>query len=183
MVLDIIGFISLIIFSFFDLLKTSIFLSIPLLVFSKIVLWVREKLYWKYGFSWIVGTYLSLFVFFLIALFFFYFLPSTWFLRGFFFYEGYLPDYFKLSLLELFLFVLVTLFRIFFVSLFLALILMPPAFLGSLLQEFFEEKLAKKGFVSFFLALFVSTAFWVLVTILIFPFMPLGLLYLVFFAG
>src|SRR3989338_4039320 len=130
-----------------------------------------------------VGTVISLFFSSFAVLFVMYFIPALFSLRPLLFPVEYLPEYFKLTLIDFLLFLVVSLFRIFFLSIFIAVLLMPPAFLGSLLLESIMKMAGKKGFLAFYPAVFVSSFIWSGVVLLIFPFLPLGLFYLVFFAG
>jgi len=133
----------------------------------------------KFNLSFVVSVIASMTIIFFIILFFLYF--SNWYSALLEENLGYRPDFATPSTIDIILFFVFSLIRVILLSVLFSLILLPFAFIGSVLMPIIKEKINNE-LASFVIANALLFALGLFIVLFLLPWIPLAMLYLIFFA-
>lgn len=169
-----------VVFSLVDLIKGSFLLSIIVFALVLIGIFIQRKLIKRFKLSWIKSSLISTFIIVLIFVFAMYVFPLA---VGFSQHDpGILPEGFEMTAGEYLFLIGTALFKILSLSFILTVFLLPLQFVGLFAMDFLKKKYSLPFLANVFFAVFCSTLVGAFIVIYLFPWIPTGIVYLLYFA-
>jgi hypothetical protein len=166
--------------SAFDFLRGSFILSIPVFLLFLLGYFFSKKFLEKFNLKWIQKTFVATYFVFILLLLVFFIWPV---IEAFLVVDnGVIPEPLRMTLGEFLYLVFSLLVKMLVVAFILSLFVLPLAFIGVFVLEFFSEKFKWNKFINFFLSCFIATVIGLFVVLFLFPWVIPGIIYLVYFA-
>ncbi|MBU1120465.1 hypothetical protein KJ660_01160 [Candidatus Micrarchaeota archaeon] len=169
-----------IVFSLLDLIKGSFLLSIIVFALVLIGIFIQRKLIKKFKLSWIKSSLISTFIIVFIFVFAMYVFPLALGFSGTD--PGILPQGFEMTATEYLFLIGMALFKVILLSFILTVFLLPLQFVGLFAMDFLKKKYSLPFIANVFFAVFCSTLVGSFIVIYLFPWIPTGIVYLLYFA-
>ena len=174
----VLGFLTAALFSVFDLLKTSLFVSVPVFFIAVLAGMLHSKLSKKLEMSWVKVSFISTYLTVTLLIFFLYYAP-LWLVPPDF--KGVVPMEFQPSPQALLLSFASTVLALLLKALVIALLVIPLELFAALVFSWIDKRYEKlHTAVKIFAAVYATVAMVLAFILFIAPWLPLALVYFLY---